>query len=145
MWEEEESLLDDIVQFFDDMDEELYVDMIVDMGEYPLELRLAHLMLYTADADWEVSDDEEDVLKDHLKVFLTDMGIDRKAKKVLKKAYKLLEDEALLEESVDLLGSYLPNETLASFTNILIDIAAADEFVEEEENFLYQLMQRWQL
>ena len=73
------------------------------------------------------------------------MGIDRKAKKVLKNAYKMLDDDDLLEESVDLLGSYLPTDTLASFTNILIDIAAADDFVEEEENFIYQLMQKWQL
>ena len=145
IWDEEESLLEDLASVFYEMDDALYEQMLEEMADYPLELRVAHIMLHVAAADGEVSEAEEDILKDHLQGFIDDLGIDRRAKKVLKKAYRRIEDVSLLEESLDFLGAYVPNENLAAFVNILIEIADGDELVEDEEDFIYQIIQLWQL
>jgi len=143
--EDDESMLEDVSTVLANMDDDAYEEMLDAMGEVSVERRIALLMLWAADADDDLSDDERDAIKDYLGELLDTVGIDRKPKRVLKKARKLLYDEALLEESIVLLGTHLPQEALASLAADLILISDADELTEAEDDFIYQVVQAWQV
>lgn len=143
--DDEESMLEEVSTVLAEMDDEDYEVLLDAMGDVPIETRIALLMLWAADADDEISDDERDAIKDYLDVLLETVGIDRKPKRVLKKARKHLYDEEILEESIVLLGTHLPQEALASLAADLILISDADELTEEEDDFIYQIVQAWQV
>lgn len=143
--DDDESMLAEVSTVLAQLDDADYEALLDAMGEVPIESRIALLMLWAADADDDLSDDELDAIKDYLDELLDAVGIDRKPKRVLKKARKLLYDEELLEESIVLLGTHLPQEALASLAADLIIISDADELTEEEDDFIYQIIQAWQV
>lgn len=145
-WEDDEdSILDLVSSLVNEMDVEDLTALLEDCGDTDLEYRMALLMLCAAGVDGEISDDEEDQVKDDLSEFLDLLGIDRKPKKVLRRAMRMLDDEDLVEETLEIMGNHLPAEGLASLANTLIRVAGVDELSEDEEDFIHSLVSYWQL
>ena len=143
-WEDDDGVFDG-EGVFSSMDDDAYYAFIDAMGDVSLDLRLTHLMLCVAGFDGEVSAEEEDELKLHVQAMLEELEIDRKAKKLIKKAYKKIDDDELLESSIALFGEYVPKDDLAYLLNCLIDIAAADGICEDEDNILGHIVEQWQI
>ena len=143
--DDEDSILELVSSLVNDMDTEDLAALLEDCGKTNLEHRMALLMLCAAGVDGELSDDEEDQIKDDLAEFLDLLGIDRKPKKVLRRAMRMLDDEDLVEETLEIMGHHLPAEGLASLANTLIRVAGVDELSEDEEDFIHSLVSYWQL
>lgn len=143
--DDEDSILELVSALVSEMDTEDYVALIEDCGETELEHRMALLMLCAAGVDGEVSDEEEDQIKDDLSEFLDLLGINRKPKKLLRWAMRRLDDEDLIAETLEIMGSHLPAEGLASLANTLIRVAGVDELSEDEADFIHALVSCWRL
>ncbi|MCB1193581.1 MAG: peptidase C1 [Leptospiraceae bacterium] len=144
-WGDDSSITGDYETELAEMSDEDYNDMLDDMGEYPLEFRIAHIMLYGANEDGEISEEEYDEIAAYLRDTLDKLGVELDAKKILKNCMKEIDNEDLLEESVELLGEYLSKSLLAKIAKDVEEIIGIDDLSEEEENFVYGLVEAWQI
>lgn len=143
--DDEESMLEDVSSVLARLDDETYAALLDRMGDVPLEVRLALLFLFAAGADGDISEDELNQAAEHLAPVLEQMGSVQKPERVLKNALRLVGEENLLEETIDLFGETFPQEVLASITGELEEIAAADDVTEEEAAFVDAIIERWQI
>jgi uncharacterized tellurite resistance protein B-like protein len=144
--EDEESVLEDVSGVLASLSEDEYTELLERMGDHPLELRLALLFLHAAGADGDISDQELQATAEHVAPVLETLGSRQSAEKVLRNALRLIEDEALLEETVQILGETFNQEVLASIAGELQDIVSADDDVSEEEQaFVDSVIERWQI
>ncbi|WP_295448290.1 C1 family peptidase [uncultured Thiodictyon sp.] len=139
-----ESVLEEASHALAAMDEDSYGNFLAAMGACPFEQRLALIFLTAVGADGEVSDEELDVVKQYLEPVIEVTGGNRNAAGILKQARRLLGDEALLEESMDLLWEWFDYDVLASITNQIEEAAAADGIETGEREFIDALIERWQ-
>lgn len=145
-WEEDdESVLTDYETELDEMSDEDYEDMIDAMDEYPLEYRIALLFLYAADEDDDISDEEYDAIAEYMKDVLDQLGVDMSAKKILRNAMRNINNEDLLDESVELMGEYLSEAMLATIITDLEEVISEDDLSEDEENFIDYLIEEWEI
>lgn len=142
--EDDESVLPEISTVLAEMDEEEYAALLEGMGEYPFEQRLALIFLTAVGMDGETSQDELEVVKTYLAPVLEQTGGNPNALGVLRAARKLLDDEDLLEESIDLFWEYFDYDVLASLTNQIEEAASADGLARLERKFIDNLTARWQ-
>ncbi|AUI67675.1 C1 family peptidase [Beggiatoa leptomitoformis] len=143
--DDDESVLGDWETEFAEMSDEDYQEMLEAMGDYPLELRLAMIIMSAAGADDDVSDEEIDEITTYMDTLLELLGVKMKTARLLRNALKQLDDEELLEESIDLLGEYLSGELLARIIQDIETLIGVDDMSEEEEEFLNELISRWQI
>lgn len=144
-WGDETSITGDYDTELADMSEEDYAEMVDAMGDFPLEFRIAFLIIYAAAADGDVSDEELKEISVYMKDTLEKLGIKMKVDKLMSNVADQLETEGLLEESIELLGQYLSNKLLAKILNDIRDIIGVDNLNEEEENFVSDLTEAWQI
>lgn len=146
-WEEEEedSLLEDYESVLADMTDEEYQDMLDDFGDITLEERIALLLMYAADEDWETSEEELEAIAGYLEEILEALDSDLDAKKVLKFAKRNYDDEDLIDETIRLMGKHLSNEFLATVAADIEAVIGEDDLSEEEEEFIDYLIQEWQI
>jgi C1A family cysteine protease len=144
-WGDDSSIVGDFETELSYMSDGDYNNLLEACDEYPLELRLAILYLQVANADIDISDEEFDEIEGYLQEIIDSLGVSTSTNKLLKRAITFLEDQDLLEESIDLLGEHLSTTMLASIINSLTEIADTDETSEEEQTFLDTLVQRWQV
>lgn len=146
-WGDEESLLEDMQTVLSNMDDETYQALLDDLGDIPLETRLAHLMLMAAGADGDISEEEIDEISTFLGEILEILGSELSAKKVLKHAMRLLDDEEseLLEETLAIFANHFSAEQLAGFTDQIAQVASADDASQDEIDFLNAIIQAWQI
>ena len=127
------------------MSDDDYSAMLDAMGEVPLEYRLGLVFLQGAGADGDISDDELQEIAGYLQRTFDQIGSRYAPSKVLKNCLRSLDDEALLQESVSLLGEHLPKSALASITSSLQEVVGVDGLSEEEESFVFTLVEAWQI
>lgn len=144
-WGDEESLLEDMQTILSNMNDDEYGALLEDLGEFPLEMRLAHLMLVAAGADAEVNDEELESISEFLGEILEILGSDLSPKKVLQQATNQLDNKELLEETVELFANHFSAEQLAGFTEQIAAVAATDEMSQEEVDLINSLIQAWQI
>jgi C1A family cysteine protease/uncharacterized tellurite resistance protein B-like protein len=144
--DDEESLLGDYESELANMSDEDYEAMLEDMGDYPLEYRIAIIFIHVANADDDFSKAERKELFKYLKNTFEALGSEYDAKEVLDYTWNNdSEDEDLLEESVSLLGEYLSSEMLATIINDLKAIVSIDDESEEETDYIDYLIGEWQI
>ena len=143
--DDEESVLEDVSTTLANMSDEDYQNMLEAMGDVHFETRLALIFLAAAGADGDLADEELDAIAEHLTPVLEQVGGNQNVRGVLKHAVRLLDQEGMIEESIDLLGEHLPAETLASIAGELEDIAGADGMSDEEAAFVDAVIERWQI
>lgn len=145
-WDEsDESVIGDYDSELANMSDEDYEALLDAMGDYPLEYRIALLFLYAAGADGEISDEEYDAISEYMEQTIDKLGVDMSAKKILRNAVKDIEDFELIQESVALMGEYLSTEMLAKIVSDLEAVIGVDGLSEDEGNFLYELIEPWQI
>jgi len=148
-WEEDENyetVMQDLTEDLDSMSEEDYEAMIEAMGDYPVEFRIGLIMMYAAYTDEEFTDEEYDEIAVYLERTLERVSTsDLDCEALLEMCYEEMENEELVYESIDLLGNYLSNETLAKIVSDLEEIIGVDELAEAEENFVAELIEAWQI
>lgn len=143
--EDDESVIGDYDSELANMTDEDYEAMLEAMGDYPLEYRIALIFLYAANADDELSDEEYNAISEYMDETIEKLGVEMKAKKILRNAVKDIEDFELIEESVALMGEYLSTEMLAKIVSDLEAVIGVDGLSEDEANFLYELIEPWQI
>jgi hypothetical protein len=141
---DEESVLTTLECGLADLTDEEYGALLDAMGDSPLELRLAQILLMVAGADGEISEPELARVGEYLAGVLGMLGVDARVEPLLRRALELLDDETLLNESMALLSDYLPREVLASIANDALELAAADGLSQDEESFALELASAWQ-
>ncbi|TAE14800.1 MAG: peptidase C1 [Bacteroidetes bacterium] len=144
--DDEESVLGDYESELANMSDEDYEAMLDDMGEYPLEYRLAIIFIHAAQAEGDLAKAERQEMLAYMRNTFEALGSEYDAKEVLK--YVLdnnSEDQELLEESVALLGQYLSAEMLATIVHDLEQVIGIDELADEESEFLDYLTSEWQI
>jgi len=145
MWGDDTSLLVDMETELANMPDDLYSEMIDEMGEWGLEYRLGTILLTAAGADAEISQEEIAEISEYMQKLLNTLGIDMEAEAVLNYCLDSVGDVDFLQESIELMGKYLSTSVLASITSDINRIAAVDELSEEEENFIFALISEWQI
>lgn len=144
--DDEESVLGDYESELANMSDEDYEAMLDDMGDYPLEYRLAILFIHAANAENDFSKTERKELLKYLKSTFEALGSEYEAKEVLDYCWENnSEDEELLEETVALLGEYLSHEMLGTILQDIEGVIGSDDATEEETEFLDYLTSEWQL
>ncbi len=143
--DDEESMLEDVSSVLASLDDETYTELLEQMGDVPLEVRLALLFLVAAGADGDISEDEVNQAAEHLAPVLEQMGSVQKPERVLRNALRLVEEEGLIEETIKIFGEVFPQEVLASIAGELEAIASADDMSEEEATFVDAVIERWQI
>jgi len=144
-WGDESSMIGELDTEFGKMSDDDYSAMLDAMGEVPLEYRLGLVFLQGAGADGDISDDELQEIAGYLQRTFVQIGSRYAPSKVLKNCLRSLDDEALLQESVALLGEHLPKSALASITSSLQEVVGVDGLSEEEESFVFTLVEAWQI
>lgn len=144
-WGDDSTVIEELSHALSDMDEKAYHALLDAMGDIPLETRLGVLFLQAAGIDGDVSDEELEGVSTYLGEVLEAMGLHLKPEKVLKHCLKHLENEELLEETIELLGEHLSNAALAGIVARLEEVVSADELSEDEESFLDALIEAWQV
>ena len=143
--DDEESVLEDVSTTLANMSDEDYQSLLEAMGDIHFETRLALLFLAAAGSDGEISEDELEMVAEHLAPVLEQTGGNSNVRGVLRHAMRLADDQNTIEESIDLLGEHLPQETLASIASELEEIAGADGVSNEEAEFVDAVIERWQI
>ena len=144
--DDEESVLEDVSGVLASMSDEDYSALLDKMGDVPLEVRLALLFLNAAGADGEIADDELAAVAEHVTPVLEQLGSRQSPEKLLRNTARRLGDEALLEQTIDVLGGAFSQEVLASIAGELQAIVGADDEVSEEEQaFVDAVIERWQV
>jgi uncharacterized tellurite resistance protein B-like protein len=142
---DDESLLPEIDNEFSEMTEEEFHAFHEACGEVPFESRVAQLFLVAAGADGEVSEEELTMLSAHLNDIFERTGSELDPKKVLRFAKRHADDEALINETVEIFGEHLSQGFLANLVGKAQEIAGSDELTEDEEDLLAQLVEAWQI
>jgi len=143
--DEEESILGTIESEIADMSEDDYNTMCDAMGDYPLEQRLALVLLWASDSDGDLSDEEYEEVSVYLQKMLEYIGIDANVNNLMRNTSQHVGDEELLNESVELLNEYLSKKTLAQTIIDVENIIGVDDLASEEEDFINYLIESWQI
>ncbi|MFO0558407.1 MAG: C1 family peptidase [Polyangiales bacterium] len=143
--EDDESVLPEIDNEFANMSEDEFQAFHDACGEVPFESRLAQLFLVVANADGDVSDEELQTLAAHLQDTFERIGSELDPQKVLRFAARHVENEELLNETVQIFGEHLSAGMLANIISKAQEIAGSDELNEDEEGLLAQLVEEWQI
>ncbi|MDI1435738.1 C1 family peptidase [Polyangium sorediatum] len=144
--EDDESVLEDVAGVLAQLDEEEYTGLLDRMGDVPLDVRLSLLFLRAAGADGDLADSEIQATAEHILPVLEQLGSRQSAEKVLRNALRRLDDERLVEETVEILGEVFSQEVLASIASELQEIVGSDDDVSEEEQaFVDSVVEHWQI
>jgi Papain family cysteine protease len=144
-WGDHSTVIEELSHELANMDEKAYHALLDAMGDTPLETRLGLLFLQAAGMDGDVSDEELEGVSAYLGEVLEAMGLRLKPEKVLKHCIEHVENEELLEETIELLGNHLSKAALAGIIARLEEVVSADELSEDEESFLDVLIESWQV
>ncbi|PTL80303.1 C1 family peptidase [Vitiosangium sp. GDMCC 1.1324] len=144
-WGDDSPVIEELSHELADMDEKAYHALLDAMGDVPLETRLAVLFLQAAGVDGDISDEELEGIAEYLGEVLEAMGLRLEPQKVLKHCLRYIENEDLLEETVELLGNHLSKAALAGIVARLEEVVSADDLSEDEESFLDELIELWQV
>jgi C1A family cysteine protease len=142
--DEEESILDSLESEIGNMSDEEYETMTEAMGDYPVEQRIALILLWAASSD-ELSDEEYSEIASYLEKILSFIGIECNVEELLQNTNEYVGNEELLEESVSLLNEYLSKKALAQTITDVENIIGVDEYSAEEEEFVSYLIESWQI
>ena len=144
-WGDDSSLIGDFDTELSYMSEDDYATMLDAMGDYPLEFRMALIFVTAAGADEDLSDEEMAEITTYFQQVIDALGVETQVDKLLRRVLAKVNNEALLVESIELLGEHLSNTMLASIVNSLSEIAAVDDLEENEEDFIASLVEAWQI
>ncbi len=115
------------------------------LGDQPLERRIALILLHAAGAQPRMAQAALDLLGARMERVLSLIGLDLQPDLPLRASLRWLDDEELLDESVDLLGEFLPKQVLAALASEAADVATPDQFDVEGGGLIPQLVQAWQV
>ena len=137
--DDEESIVPDFETAFSDMDDETWTELCDACGDYDVIYRIGGLYVAAACMDEEFGDEEMDMAAEKLKTILKYFGVKMNSKKVLKNCLELCEDEDFLTSSMEIFAEYLPDSLKLYILNDMMEIAGADGLDEEEEGFIYDM------
>lgn len=144
-WGDDTALVGELDTELAHLTDDQWSAMLDAMGEVPLEFRLGLIFLHAASADGEITDEEIQEIGGYLEQTFAQLGSSYEPVKVLKNCLRSLDDEQLLQESVALFAEHLPKTALASILSSLQEVIGVDGLAEEEEGFLYELVEAWQI
>ena len=144
-WGDDSTVLEDVTTYLGELDEESYGALLDAMGDVHLETRLALLFLAVIGADGDASDQELAKASEYLSPLLRQLGVKIDAGRLLQHTAKKVNDDALLDETVQIFAESLPAEVLANIANQLGDAASADGASDEEADLHAQIVSAWQL
>jgi hypothetical protein len=123
-------------------------EMFEAMGDYPLEYRICHLLLWFAGSDADISQEELQGVCLFLTGLIEGMGVDTDLESLVVGCLEDIAQDpnvALLQETIEILGDYFPDEKLEELAGAVEDIVGADELSKSEKEFLSLLKEAWRI
>ncbi|MBI4851719.1 MAG: hypothetical protein HY819_07980 [Acidobacteria bacterium] len=123
-------------------------EMFEAMGDYPLEYRICHLLIWFAGADADISQEELVGICGFLGGLIEGMGLDVDLESLVTQCLDDISGDPnpdLLQETIGILGDYFPDEKLEELAGAVEDIVGADELTEIEAEFLTLLKDSWRI
>jgi hypothetical protein len=121
-------------------------DMFEAMGDYPLEYRICHLLLWFCAVDGELSEEEITGVAAYVQGVIDALGVDSDVEEVLTGCLQDISDDPnteLLEETIEIFADYFPDEKLAELVNGIEDVVSLDELSDDEAEFLTHIRDSW--
>jgi len=148
--EDDNSILPDLDSEIGSMSDNDYQNLLAACGQYPLQLRLAMLMVFAAKADGELSAEEEEQLLLYLQNVLDILGIDNvSTQQLARRAQNTLREksttENVLRETAFLMKKYFSNAALAKIVIEISNVVSADGLSPKEEEELNGYIRFWQV
>ncbi len=134
--DDDESIVPDIDTAFSDMDDETWEELCDECGDYDIIYRIGGLYVAAAVMDEEFGDEEKEMAAEKLQDILKYFGVKMNAKKVVNHCLDLAQDEEFLTSSMIIFAKYLPDSLKLYILNDMIEIAGADGLDDEEEGFI---------
>lgn len=123
-------------------------DMFEAMGDYPLEYRVCHLLIWFAGADSDISHDELVGICAFVSGIIDGLGLDVDLEQLVTECLEDVSEDPnpeLLEETIELFGDYFPDEKLEELASGVEDIVGLDDLSKEEAEFLALLKEAWRI
>lgn len=123
-------------------------EMFEAMGDYSLEYRLCHLLVWFAGVDGEISGEEIEGLCAFLTGLIEGLGSDTNLEELVTQCLEEVSQEPnpdLLQETIEILGDYFPDEKLEELAEAVEDIVGADDLSNTEKEFLGLLKESWRI
>ena len=148
--DDDDSILPDLETEIGNMSDDDYNQLLDDCGQYPLQLRLAMLVLFAAQADGELSDEEAEATENYLQNVLDILGIDNvSTSQLASRAQKMLDDtqtaKSTLKETAFLMKKYFSNAALAKIVIEIQNVLNTDDISDEEQEELDGYIRFWQV
>ena len=144
--QDDESILEALDGYLQDLSDGEYNDLVSAMGEVPLEVRLALLFLKAAFSDGTLDAIEVDTIASYLQPVLDQLGSTVSTNTLIQNSKKRLIDHDLIDSSINLLNEQLSNAVLAGILNQIIALASVDDKeTNQEDRWIERLASSWQL
>lgn len=123
-------------------------EMFEAMGDYPLEYRVCHLLIWFAGADADISQDELEGICAFVQGVIEGLDIDVDLEELVTQCLDDVSQDPnaeLLQETIEIFGDYFPDEKLEELADGIEDIVGLDDLSKEEKEFLSLLKESWRI
>lgn len=137
------SVIDDVETPLGAMDDEAWGALLDSLGDVALETRLALIFLAAAEEDADVSEATLSSMASSLDDAFQQLGCPFEADRVLRQAVSLVDEGALIDDSIVLMGEHFEEEALAAVVRAAAEGAGVDDLSGAEEGTLADLVDAW--
>ncbi len=123
-------------------------EMFEAMGDFPLEYRVCHLLIWFAGADSDISQQELEGICGFVQGIIQGLDLDVDLEELVTECLEDVSEDPkprLLQETIEIFGDYFPDEKLEALARGVEDIVGADDLSKEEKEFLILLKDAWQI
>jgi hypothetical protein len=139
----EASVLDDVDTPLGRMDDAAWGALLDALGEYTLETRLALIFLASAEADADIPDSALGSIGTALDDAFQALGSPFEADRVLRAALSLIDEGALIDDSIGLIGEHFEEDSLTAIVRAAASGAGLDDLAGAEAGTLSDLVDTW--
>lgn len=136
-------VLDEVDSALGRMDDKAWSALLDALGDVALETRLALIFLAAAEADADVKDNALGTIASALDDAFQRLGSPFEADRVLREALSLIDEGALIDDSIVLLGEHFEEGALADIVRAAGHAAGLDDLSGAEEGTLADLVDAW--
>lgn len=121
-------------------------EMFEAMGDYPLEYRICHLLMWFCAVDGDLSEEEITGIAAYAQGVIEGLDIDTDLEDLLTQCVEDMADDPntdLLGETIRIFADFFPDEKLEELVNAIEEIVSLDDLSDEEAEFLSHLKEDW--
>jgi hypothetical protein len=121
-------------------------EMFEAMGDYPLEYRVCHLLLWFCASDGDLSEEEITGIAAYVQGVIEGLEVDTDLEELLTECIEDIAEDPnteLLEETIRIFADFFPDEKLEELVDAIEEIVSLDDLSDDEAEFLSHLKDDW--